>query len=103
MTTTLFAWDGASPVRRAVTQCALARVCGACGRPLGRPIAFVGTDDEVARNEFHAPPLHAACVDAVRTALDPGLRSVHTGGFEFIRPGAGDLDPLPRFVPNSLL
>ncbi|MBZ5735831.1 hypothetical protein K8Z61_15155 [Nocardioides sp. TRM66260-LWL] len=103
----LFAWEGAPdgvPSRRLVTRCALARVCGACGRPLGHPIAFVGTSDEVARNAFHLPPLHDGCVDAVRALPAPvPLTVVRTAGFEFVRPGSGDADPLPRFVPNSLL
>ncbi|WP_148615610.1 hypothetical protein [Nocardioides rubriscoriae] len=107
----LFAWDEGALVRRKVTQCALSRVCGACGSPLGRPIAFVGPADEVARNEFHAPPLHATCADDVRRTLDPtggsagesAWQVVLTSGFEYVRPGADDLDPLARFVPNSVL
>ena len=100
---TLFAWDGGALVRSKVTQCALSRVCGGCGTPLGRPIAFLGSTDEVARNEFHAPPLHTTCADDVRRALDPAWEVVLTSGFEFVRPGAEDFDPLPRFIPNSLL
>lgn len=102
--TTLFAWDGGDTlVRRRVTQCALSRVCGGCGESLGRPIAFVGPADEVARNAFHAPPMHATCADDVRRELDPTWEVVLTSGFEFVRPAAADLDPLPRFVPNSLI
>jgi hypothetical protein len=99
----LFAWEEGALVRRKVTQCALSRVCGACGTPLGRPIAFVGTSREVGRNEFHAPPLHATCADDVRRALEPTWEVVLTSGFEFVRPGPSDLDPLPRFSPNSVL
>ncbi len=99
----LFAWDEGALVRRTVTQCALSRVCGGCGTSLGRPIAFVGTADEVARNAFHAPPLHATCADDVRRALEPTWEVVLTSGFEYVRPVAGDPDPLPRFVPNSVL
>jgi len=101
--TGLFAWDEGVPVRRKVTQCALSRVCGCCGTPLGRPVAFVGDPDEVARNTFHFPPLHASCADDVRRELGPDLAVVLTSGFEFVRPAADDHDPLPRFVPNSLL
>lgn len=99
----LFAWEDGALVKRTVTQCALSRVCGGCGRPLGRPIAFVGTAEEVGRNAFHAPPLHAACAEQVRQALDPTWEVVLTGGFEFVRPGKGEVDPRPTFQPNSLL
>lgn len=101
----LFAWDAdGALVRRTVTQCALSRVCGACGSSLGRPIAFVGSADEVGRNAFHAPPLHATCADDVRRRLGPEeLEVVLTGGYEYVRPAKSDLDPQPRFVPNSLL
>ena len=99
----LFAWAGGQPDRRAVTQCALSRVCGACGATLGRPIAFVGTPDEVSRNAFHAPPLHAACADRVRQVVGDDAAVVLTSGYEFVRPSAEDTDPLPRFTPNSLL
>ncbi len=74
-----------------------------CGRSLGRPIAFVGSAEEVGRNAFHAPPLHAACADACGAALDPTWTSVLTAGFEFVRPAKDDVDRRPRFEPNSLL
>jgi hypothetical protein len=99
----LFAWDGGALLRRKVTQCALSRVCGGCGRSLGRPVAFVGDADEVARNEFHAPPLHTTCADDVRRELDRAWEVVLTSGFEFVRPAADDLDKEPRFRPNSLI
>ncbi|MEO9326101.1 hypothetical protein ABFT23_21595 [Nocardioides sp. C4-1] len=102
-TADLFAWDDGVLVRRKVTQCALSRVCGGCGASLGRPIAFVGAAAEVARNEFHAPPLHATCADDVRRRLDPGWDVVLTSGFEYVRPAADDLDKEPRFRPNSLI
>lgn len=101
--TALFAWPDGDLDRRRVTQCALARVCGACQQPLGRPIAFVGTADEVGRNEFHAPPLHTGCVAAVRQGPRADWAEVHTAGYEYVRPGRDDVDPLPRFVPNSLV
>lgn len=91
--------------RRRVVQCALSRVCGACSRPLGRPIAFLGDPDEAARNELHAPPLHQECADqlAARADAAPGWEVVLTAGFEFIRPAKHDEDRRPRFAPNSLL
>ncbi|WP_155992861.1 hypothetical protein [Nocardioides sp. URHA0020] len=83
-----------------VTQCALSRICGVCGRPLGRPIAFVGTAEEVGRNAFHLPPLHVDCADGL---LDDSTQLVRTAGFEFVRPATEDVDRRPRFEPNSLL
>ncbi|WP_345520364.1 hypothetical protein [Nocardioides conyzicola] len=83
-----------------VTQCALSRICGACARPLGRPIAFVGTAEEVGRNAFHLPPMHVDCAHGV---VDGSTQVVTTAGFEFVRPAKDDLDKRPRFEPNSLL
>ena len=109
MTTTLpFACAGslADLDRRRVTQCALSRVCGSCGASLGRPVAFAGTEDEVARNAFHFPPLHEGCArDLVARAAGEGLAwtVVATSGFEYVRPGREDTDPRPTFRPNSLL
>ncbi len=99
----LFAWPEGELLKAKVTQCALARVCGACGRSLGRPIAFVGTAEEADRNAFHAPPLHAACADDVRREVDASWDVVLTSGFEFVRAATGDQDRRPTFVPNSLL
>jgi hypothetical protein len=104
--TTLFAWEEGALVKKLVVRCALARICGGCGASLARPIAFVGDAEEVERNAFHAPPLHATCADDVRRVLDPAgasLQVVLTSGFEFVRPASSDLDQQPRFVPNSLL
>lgn len=83
-----------------VTQCALSRICGVCERPLGRPIAFVGTPDEVGRNAFHLPPLHLECAGAL---MGEGAELVTTAGFEFVRPAKEDADRRPTFQPNSLL
>ena len=102
-TATLFAWPDGDLDRRRVTQCALSRVCGGCGRSLGRPIAFVGPAGEVGRNEFHAPPLHTTCADDVRRVVDPTWEVVLTAGFEYVRPARDDTDRRPRFEPNSLL
>lgn len=98
--------DGAGSLetlnRRRVTQCALSRICGDCARPLGRPIAFVGTEREVGRNAFHFPPLHSEC--ALRlVAQVPAWQVVTTAGFEFVRPTRDELDRRPTFQPNSLL
>lgn len=86
--------------RRWVTQCALSRICGVCERPLGRPIAFVGTAEEVGRNAFHLPPLHLECTPSL---LGDAMQVVTTAGFEFVRPTSYDEDRRPTFQPNSLL
>ncbi|WP_435769592.1 hypothetical protein [Nocardioides sp. SYSU DS0651] len=108
-----FAWgDGTDPAtglgdleKRRVTQCALSRICGVCAEPLGRPIAFVGTVQEVGRNAFHAPPLHEECArDLLRfPGADPGWQVVTTAAFEFVRPAREDADKRPTFQPVSLL
>ncbi len=103
VTTDLFAWEDGVLSRARVTQCALSRVCGACGESLGRPISFVGTQVESDRNEFHVPPLHASCADDVRGAFDPSWLVVHTAAFEFVRPGRHDLDQQVRFELVSRL
>ncbi|MGN6782039.1 MAG: hypothetical protein ACTHJH_11095 [Marmoricola sp.] len=89
--------------RARVTQCALSRICGACGESLGRPIALLGTVEEQQRNAFHAPPLHLGCARRLQGSA-PGLDVlVTTSGFEFERPGRDDLDRRVRLLPNSLL
>jgi len=87
---------------RRVTQCALSRICGVCAEPLGRPVVFVGTPDEVHRNSFHAPPLHEECARGLVERVE-GWRSVDTAAFEYVRPGRDDLDKRPRFEPTVLL
>lgn len=98
----LFAWEDGVLSRARVTQCALSRICGACGEPLGRPIVFVGTAQESDRNEFHGPPLHASCAPGVQ-ALDPAAQVVPTAAFEFVRPGRDDADQQVRFELVSRL
>ena len=102
--TSLFAWRDSldEPVGARVTQCALSRICGSCGRPLGRPIAFVGTEREIGRNAFHAPPLHVSCAQPLlHERADWSL--VTTAGFEYVRPGRDEVEDRPTFQPNSLL
>lgn len=106
-----FAWGGdgvgglGELLGRYVTQCALSRICGVCAEPLGRPVVFVGTPEEIGRNAFHAPPLHATCADGLlrHPGADPGWQRVETAGFEFVRAAREDLDRRPTFQPNSLL
>lgn len=88
-----------------VTQCALSRICGACAQSLGRPVAFVGTPEEVARNALHLPPMHVACAEDLRRTpqADPAWQITLTSGFEFVRPAREDTDRRPTFRPNSLL
>lgn len=101
--------------RRRVTQCALSRVCGVCGAGLGRPIAFVGTEEEVGRNAFHFPPSHLECAsrlleeytgtrEAVLGHEEGAERQiVLTAGFEYLRPGKEQDDRRPVFCPNSVI
>ena len=98
-----------------VTQCALSRICGVCGAGLDRPVAFVGTPHEDARDAFHFPPLHVDCAEEVLAALrrldvplpgqeastvdDDDLVLVTCAAFEFVRPTAADRDRRPVFTP----
>ncbi|WP_205471521.1 hypothetical protein [Nocardioides sp. SYSU D00038] len=111
-TRTPFAWGEADaeqelgpPLRRQVIQCALSRICGVCAESLGRPIAFLGTPEEAARNAFHCPPMHVTCAEDLRrhAGADPRWGITTTSGFELVRPGRDDADPDVRFEPNSLL
>ena len=88
-----------------VTQCALSRICGGCAMSLGRPVAFLGTDQEIGRNAFHLPPMHVQCAEELlRTpGADPEWQLVTTAGFEFVRPGRDEVEDQPTFQPNSLL
>ena len=88
-----------------VTRCALSRICGVCAESLGRPVAFVGTPEEAARNAFHAPPMHLTCAEDLLHGddADRDWRVVLTSGFEFVRPNREDVDRSPTFQPNSLL
>jgi len=88
-----------------VIQCALSRICGGCAMSLGRPIAFLGTPEEEARNAFHLPPMHVGCAEELRgtPGADPAWRLVTTAAFEFVRPTREDLDREPRFEPSVLV
>jgi hypothetical protein len=88
-----------------VTRCALSRICGSCAESLGRPIAFLGTPEEIGRNAYHAPPMHVACAEELLRGPDaePSWQLVTTSGFEFVRPNREDTDREPTFQPNSLL
>jgi len=100
---------------RRVTQCALSRICGVCGSGLGRPIAFIGSESELARNAFHFPPCHVNCAEALRAAYASLNRPVlgqdevtawtlvTTASFEFVRANREDADRRPTFQPNSIL
>ena len=102
--------------KRNVTQCALSRICGVCGESLDRPVAFLGSEAEADRNEFHFPPAHLSCAEL---ALETWAREwsaslgqpadldswtlVTTSGFEFIRMGKDAIDRRPVFSPNSVI
>lgn len=102
--------------KRRVTQCALSRICGACAKSLDRPVVFVGSAEEGARNAFHFPPMHRACAEhalaswARTWSASMGHPSqpeswvmVTTSGFEFVRQNADVVDRRPVFTPNSVL
>ncbi len=103
-------------VKKRVTQCALSRICAVCGDTLDHPLAMLGTRAELDRMEFHVPPVHEPCAEAVAAAVDGagfGVLGqdaaverwllVTTGGFEHERPQRFDPDQRPRFRPNRLL
>jgi len=102
--------------KRRVTQCALSRTCGVCGAGLGRPLAFVGSQDELDRLAFHFPACHVECAEALLAAYDcvcvPVLGQdtaltdwvlVTTPSFEFVRAAKQDLDRRPAFQPTGSL
>jgi hypothetical protein len=101
--------------RRRVTQCALSRICGVCGESLSRPVAFLGSADEAARNAFHLPPVHPTCAEVAVSrwgshsavlgqAREPEeWRLVTTSGFEYVRPTAEWPDRRAVFSPNSVI
>jgi hypothetical protein len=102
--------------KRKVTQCALSRICGVCGDSLDRPVAFLGSEEEADRNEFHFPPTHPACAEvAIEVWGTTGSASlgfhhapaawalVTTSGFEFVRPTSEWTDRRPVFSPNSMI
>ena len=62
----------------------------------------MGDDLEIARNAFHAPPLHESCAEAL-ASVEPSWSVVRTAAFEFVRPTSDDLDRRPVFVPSALL
>ncbi len=103
-------------VKKRVTRCALSRICAVCGDTLGQPVALLGTREELGRMEFHLPPLHIACGEAVAAGVAgapfgvlgqddavPAWVLVTTGGFEHERAQAHDPDRRPRFRPNAVV
>lgn len=97
----VFAYEDGALAKRRVTQCALSRICGVCGRSLERPVHFVGTTQEEGRNAFHFPPVHEGCADAV--PVEGERVTLSTSGFEFVRPERSWADPRPVFSPNSVI
>ncbi len=102
-------------VKKRVIQCALSRICSVCGDPLDRPLAMMGTREELLRQEFHLPPLHVGCAEAIAEEVrgadfavlgqEQAVSTwmlVTTGGFEHERPQSWDADQRPRFRPNSV-
>ncbi|MGH3412339.1 MAG: hypothetical protein ACRDPH_04580 [Marmoricola sp.] len=106
--------------QRRVVQCALSRVCGVCGASLSRPITLFGSPEEADRADFHFPPGHLSCVQALLAAYDAAHQRVPhplfgqdhpvvswmlvtTAGVEFVRAGREKTDRRPTFRPNSVL
>lgn len=111
--------DHAVLVKRRAIRCALSRICGICGSPLTRPIAFIGPPAEVDSRMFAFPPLHLGCARAALkifgggggVVVGPGHLGqtgdiidwslLVTGGFELIRPKSRG-GPV-AFHPNSVI
>lgn len=107
--------DVSAVVKKRAIRCALSRICGSCGEPLSRPIAFFGPESEADDAQFAFPPMHLGC--AREAATDRGLAEgghhlghafssgpwalVTTGGFDLIRPNRRG-DPI-WFSPNSVI
>ncbi len=79
-------------------------------------MAFLGSQAEADRNEFHFPPTHPACARGAleRWAADRPSALGHqqapeqwsvvtTSGFEYVRPSREDADRRAVFAPNSVV
>ncbi|WP_162891355.1 hypothetical protein [Aeromicrobium sp. A1-2] len=108
------ALDHSHVVKRRAILCALSRICGICGDPLTRPIAFFGPDSEGEAGLFTFPPMHVSCAQAALDLfvpiggshlgqVEPPLRwtLLTTGGFDLVRPTRRG--GVVRFSPNSVL
>ncbi|KAA1380659.1 hypothetical protein [Aeromicrobium fastidiosum] len=108
------ALDHSHVVKKRAIRCALSRVCGICGEPLTRPVAFIGGSEEAEAGAFDFPPTHLHCAQEALDLFAPiGGRHlghaeppltwaiVTTGGFDLIRPTRRG-DPV-HFRPNSVL
>lgn len=102
--------------KKRVLQCALSRVCAACGLSgLPNPLPLLGTEDEVDDNGFRIPPMHDACLAAAlawtrlgrpvlgQTVARPAWRVVRTGGFDLDRPDGTGHPAYPTFRPHSVV
>lgn len=97
-------------VKKQAIRCALSRICGVCGSPLARPIAFVGSTNEALDEDFAFPPCHVQCVQEAaadaRQLLGHAQRPdrwvlLTTAGFELVRPQRRGA-PV-SFRPNAVL
>ena len=100
-------------VKARALQCALSRVCGICGEPLGRPLVFLGSSEEADALSFSFPPCHAACADEAvrdmgrlgdhlgRSGKPDTWEIVTTAGFDLVRPQRRG-QPV-SYHPNSVL
>ncbi|MDR7085287.1 hypothetical protein J2X11_000126 [Aeromicrobium panaciterrae] len=106
--------DHSSVVKRRAIRCALSRICGICGEPLTRPVAFLGPEAEWRSGLFTFPPTHHACATEALNLFaplggkhlgqaEPPLQwaLVATGGFDLIRPTTHG--GIIQFRPNSVI
>ena len=77
--------DPAVTIKARAIQSALSRICGVCGRSLVRPIALIGTPEEVGTGLFAFPPCHEACAQQLARLRDDHA-VVRTAAFDLIRP-----------------
>lgn len=100
-------------IKARAIRCALSRVCGVCGLPLSRPVAFIGSAEEAGAVEYAFPPCHASCAEEAVQELAPrgavlGQSQppaewvlLTTGGYDLVRPARRG-DPV-SFRPNSVI
>lgn len=106
--------DHSVVVKRRAIRCALSRICGICGDPLTRPVAFIGPQSEWEAGLLTFPPTHETCArEALGLFVPLGGRHlgqpepamawvlVTTGGFDLVRPTSHG--GVVHFRPNSVI
>jgi hypothetical protein len=54
-------WDFTVALVERLNECILGRLCGQCGKPLGRRIAFVGGPISASTHAYNDAPMHEEC------------------------------------------